>query len=376
MSAFLSRWKLKPGFIPSLQISSFSREQTEILKGIGILLIVLHNFYHNLTPLIGQNEFVFHSKTITLFLQTIVDNPLDILRAIFSYFGHYGVQIFIFFSAYGLTKKYYEKNIKFNTFLHGRINKIYLSFLLCLVVYILLGLVKTVFLTDEKVLYWDSLLWKALLLSNLIPNQAMMPVGPWWFLPFIFQFYVLYPFLLKGFQKYGGGFLLIISIISIFAEFALNPILVIEGLNLNYMVFGHLPLFCLGMYLAVQDRINIRMDVVVISLVLFVLGNFNSYLWILSDFTFTILFLAGLIFVFSRHSEWTKLSTLFTFFGGISFYLFMVNGFLRSPFHNFAESYNLWWVDNLAALASLLFSTLFAMILLMLDKRLRIYFKI
>ena len=116
MSAFLSRRKLKPGFMPSLQISSFSREQTEILKGIGILLIVLHNFYHNLTPLIGQNEFVFHSKTITLFLQTIVYNPQDILRAIFSYFGHYGVQIFIFFSAYGLTKKYYEKNIKFNHF--------------------------------------------------------------------------------------------------------------------------------------------------------------------------------------------------------------------------------------------------------------------
>ena len=362
--------------MPSLQISSFSREQTEILKGIGILLIVLHNFYHNLTPIIGQNEFVFRHQTITLFLRTIADSPLDILRAIFSYFGHYGVQVFIFFSAYGLTKKYYGKILIFNPFLLGRINKIYLSFMLCMLVYILLGFVKAGFLTDEKVLYWDSLLWKALLISNLIPNQAMMPVGPWWFLPFIFQFYVLYPFLLKGFQKYGGGFLLIISIISILAEFALNPILIPEGLNLNYMVFGHLPLLCLGMYLAVQQRINIRLDIVVISLVLFVLGNFNSYVWILTDMTFAILFLTVSIYVFSRHSEWTKLSTLFTFFGGISFYLFMVNGFLRSPFHNFAESYNLWWVDNLAALASLLFSTLFAMMLLMLDKRLRFYFKI
>ena len=370
--------KIRPELTPSFQISisSFSREQTEILKGIGILLIVLHNFYHNLTPIIGQNEFTFHAWTFTHFLQTIENNPLEILRAIFSYFGHYGVQIFIFFSAYGLTKKYYTKNIKFKLFFHGRINKIYLSFLLCIVVYILLGLLKEIFLTSEQVLYWDSLLWKALLVSNFIPGQAMMPVGPWWFLPFIFQFYLLYPILLWGFQIYGRVFLLFISLFSILAELAINSILISEGLNLNFMVFGHLPLLCLGMYFAAQDRINIRLSLVVISLVIFVLGNFNSYIWILSDLTFTVIFLAGSIYVFNRHAEWARLATLFTFFGGVSFHLFMVNGFLRSPFHNFAESYDLWWVDNLSALASLLFSTMFAMILIRLDNRLRISLKV
>jgi hypothetical protein len=52
----------------------------------------------------------------------------------------------------------------------------------------------------------------------------------------------------------------------------------------------------------------------------------------------------------------------------------MVNGFLRLPFHNFAESHNLWWIDNLAALASLLFSTFCAFFLGKFDKRLRSVF--
>ena len=358
-----------------MQIYSFSKEQTVILKGVGILLIVLHNFYHNLTPIIGQNEFTFQSDIVTRFLQTIIHNPLDILRAIFSYFGHYGVQIFIFFSAYGLTKKYYKKTVKFDLFLRGRFNKVYLSFLICLAVYILLGLLKSGFLTSDKVLYWDSLLWKALLISNFIPNQSFMPVGPWWFLPFILQFYVLYPFLLKGFQIYGSKFLLILSCISIFAEWMINPVLIPLGLNLNFMVFGHLPLFCLGMYYAAQERVNIRLEIIALSLVLFIFGNLNSHIWLFTDIAFAVLFLAGSIVVFRAQLERTILTGLFTFFGGISFHLFLVNGFLRSPFHNFAEAYNVWWIDNLAAIASLLFSTLFAIFLSTLDKRLRNYFK-
>jgi len=50
-SGFLDHWRI--------ETRELTRYQTEILKGLGILLIVLHNVFHNLTPYIGQNEFSF-----------------------------------------------------------------------------------------------------------------------------------------------------------------------------------------------------------------------------------------------------------------------------------------------------------------------------
>jgi len=360
--------------VMTAEINHFSIEQTASLKGLGILLIVLHNFFHNLTPVIGENEFAFSYQTFWNYYQTLLACPESSLRTIFSYFGHYGVQIFIFFSTYGLTRKYHEKPLILGEFFKSRLYKIYLSFLLCLAVYIVLGLIKSTLLGDEKVLYWDSLLWKVLLVSNFIPGQALMPVGPWWFLPFIMQVYVLYPFLLKGYQKHGYKLLVFVSLASLLGEWLINPYLISQGTNINHMVFGHLPVVCLGIVLADQKSIKIPIEYTLLALLLFILGNFNPYVWIVADISFTVLFLALSIIAFKTQVRHTFITGFFIFYGNISFQLFMVNGFLRSPFHNFAETHNLWWIDNLAALASLLFSTLCAFFLSKIDKRIRTVF--
>ena len=354
-----------------IQIDSFSIAQTEILKGIGILIIVLHNFFHNLTPDIRENQFTFSADTFPKFYLTLLDNPFELLRAVFSYFGHYGVQIFIFFSAYGLTRKYLNKNIQLSSFLGRRLGKIYASFLICVTVYILLGIAKEMYISTEQVLYWDSLLWKVLLISNFIPNQAFMPVGPWWFMPFIFQVYLFYPLILWMYKRYGDRFLIIISLASILAELSLNPYLLRNGLNINFMIFGHLPVLCLGIYLAAQDRVRMSYDILALSLVLFILGNFNQSIWVVGDLTFTVIALGLSMLVINKYPNRTFLAVPLAFYGGISFHLFMVNGFLRSLFHNFAESHNVWWIDNFAAIGSLIFSTLFAIFLSSLDKQMR-----
>ncbi|MCP4126813.1 MAG: acyltransferase [Gammaproteobacteria bacterium] len=354
-----------------IQIDSFSRAQTEIMKGVGILIIVLHNFFHNLSPGIGENQFSFRPDRFSKFYLTIADNPFELMRASFSYFGHYGVQIFIFFSAYGLTRKYLNQDIKISSFLKRRVGKIYASFLLCVALYICLGIAKETFITNEQVLYWDSLLWKTLLISNFIPDQALMPVGPWWFMPFIFQVYLFYPLLLNLFKKYGNSFLIITAIGSIVVELYLNPHLQKSGLNLNFMIFGHLPVLCAGIYFAAQKRIRFGYGILAVSLSLFILGNYDSSAWVLGDLTFTILTLALAISIIGNTSGNTILAMPLAFYGGLSLQLFMVNGFLRSPFHNFAESHNVWWIDNIAALISLAASTLFAIVLSTLDKRIR-----
>lgn len=355
-----------------IQITSFSIAQTEILKGVGILIIVLHNFFHNLTPSISENQFIFNPLRFSKFYLTIANDPFEILRATFSYFGHYGVQIFVFFSAYGLTRKYLKTNIQFSSFLTRRIGKIYASFLICVAVYILLGIAKEQFVTSEQVLYWDSLLWKILLISNFIPDQALKPVGPWWFMPFIFQVYLFYPLLLKMFKRHGNSFLIIISLASILAKWLINPYLLEHGLNINHMIFGHLSVLSIGIYFAAQDQVRISYSVLTLSLALFFLGNFNHVIWSTADLTFTIIALCLSMFAINKLPKQTYFTAALAFYGGISFHLFMVNGFLRSLFHNFAESHNVWWVDNLAALSSLIVSTLFAIFLSKLDKLIRL----
>lgn len=358
----------------TIQSSHFTKEQTLILKGVGILLIVLHNFFHNLTPIIGENEFSFQAQTSWKFYQTIQNHPAELLRAAFTYFGHYGVQIFIFFSAYGLTRKYNKEALAFGDFFKGRLFKIYLSFLLCLSIYIILGVLKTTFMSDEKVFYWNSLLWKALLISNFIPGQALMPVGPWWFLPFIFQFYLFYPLFLKLFQKFRVKFLILTGIAFICLERLINPFLIANDMNINYMIFGHVPVVCLGVYIGARESIKIPAIYVVLSFALFAMAMVNSYAWLISDLTFTLLILMVFIAAFNSRLQQSAMVALLIFFGDLSFHLFMVNGFLRTPFHSFAETYNVWWIDNLTALASLFFSTLFALILSRIDRRLRLMF--
>ena len=355
----------------ALQLVAFTKEETQILKGVGIILIVLHNFFNNLTPTIGVNEFVFRLQHVINFHSALSNNPYDLFRALFSYFGHYGVQIFIFFSAYGLTKKYHKKAINYWVFLRNRINKIYFPFLFCMVVYTFLGCLKSIFLTNETVLYWDSLLWKVLLISNFIPHQALMPVGPWWFIPFIFQFYIIFPFFFSGLHAFGAKFLLLTAFIGVMLQWFIHPYLIDTGLSLYYTVFGHLPLLCAGMYFASRKAVRIRTEYLWILLLLFVVGNFNAHVWAFSGFCFAVLVLVFSKWVLNHHRSPSVALASFSFFGGISLHLFMVNGFLRSPFHWFAEEHNVWWVDILSALVSLAFSTVFALLLKSLESKVR-----
>jgi len=356
--------------------TDITRESTNLYKGVGILLIVLHNYFHNIPPIIGQNEFVFHLAVTDRFVDAILDSPTNWLRAIFSYLGHYGVQLFIFLSAFGLTKGYLDKTVRYTTFLKKRFSKIYLSFAICVAVYVALGILKTIYLTDEKVLYWDSLAWKLLLVSNLVPGQAMKPVGPWWFIPFILQFYLLFPFLLQTYRRFGVFSLFAISIASLTVEFLLNPYLIGYGININYNAIGHLPVFCLGIYFASRPQLHIPSSILFTSAAIFLLGCLYPAAWLLADLCMTIIMLSVFRWFFRKLSETGVAIYIIGFYGAISFHLFMVNGFLRSPFHDIAVQYNLWWLTILCGFANLLFSSIFAIVLRYMDNMLRYYLPI
>jgi hypothetical protein len=90
----------------SVSFYPLTREGTNLLKGIAIILIALHNYYRWISPMTGENEFEF-SRLATINNYILVrSNLLEVVHAFFSFLGHYGVQAFIVISAYGLTRSY------------------------------------------------------------------------------------------------------------------------------------------------------------------------------------------------------------------------------------------------------------------------------
>src|SRR5690242_7079951 len=89
-----------------LATDPLDRTDTAVLKGLAILAIAFHNFSHILTPT-GENEFSFEPIRVHRFFHIVCD-PHDALQALFSYLGHFGVELFIFLSAYGLALNYWK----------------------------------------------------------------------------------------------------------------------------------------------------------------------------------------------------------------------------------------------------------------------------
>ena len=347
-----------------MKIEKFTKTQVNLFKGIGILLIVLHNYFHNIPPTLGENEFRFNPRLISKYTSHIMDMPEDFARLFFSIWGHYGVEIFIFFSAYGLAISYSKNKPRYNEFILKRFYKLYITFLICIVFYLSLAFLKTA-IGKEEVILWDSLLWKVLLISNFIPDQSLKPVGPWWFIPFIFQLYFLFPIIYKLKNKRHG--LLALASIGLISEWYLYDTFE----SINYTIIGHLPIICLGIYLADKKDIIIKPSLIFVIFAVFMLGHINFYLWTISDVAVIYLFIIGFNITINKMTNDNIFIKTISFYGNISLHLFLVNGFLRSPFHDIAVSVNTWWGTIITAIASLIFSTIIAIILQRIDTKTR-----
>lgn len=84
-----------------------SKEQSNFIKGLGILLIMIHNFVDVLLN-INRNEMAYSQKATDVFLDHVF--TVDSLWYILAFAGWIGVPLFFFISGYGLTKKYSVAN--------------------------------------------------------------------------------------------------------------------------------------------------------------------------------------------------------------------------------------------------------------------------
>jgi peptidoglycan/LPS O-acetylase OafA/YrhL len=350
---------------------------SSLYKGIAILMIVIHNFMH-LFPAPKENEFNFKPYRFFDLLSLLLNEPENVIRVSFSFFGHFGVQIFIFLSAYGLTKRYYLRKITYWPFIWGRIIKIYPSFILAILAWaIITGWVYPGFGLSGplKVLHLniESLIFKL----TPLPGNYLSPVGPWWFIPFIFQFYFTFPFLLNLYSKWGELILLIISATSILVSIAVQGIIIIPsigigGIKVYFTILGHLPEFCLGIYLASRDDTVIRIPtlILLVAFTIYFLGNIYEIFWYANHISFLILLLAAFSYVIPKIKGIDTIKKIFLFFGSISMPLFLVNGFLRRPFISWAKEHNDWLLTIVLCMLSLTISLLVALTLSKIERHL------
>jgi len=342
---------------------SLSLESTLIFKGIAILMIATHNFMH-LFPYPKENEFDFSLERTTSLLHRLWSQPENTLQTIPSFFGHFGVQVFMLLSAYGLTKKYLKSKPDYWPFIWQRAIKIYPAFIIAIIIWLTLegfysfGLFGPVKMLN---LHFEDILLKLTLVSNFIPGKALAPIGPWWFIPFIFQFYLIFPWLLKAYERWQEIGFIALSVFSLVLAGILQG--EIRGVNIYFTILPYLPVLSLGIYLAKSDSsdINIPKSLIFLSLVLFILGNINQYLWVLTHISFILVFMVFLNYVIPKIKNNTRKALIFT--GKISMAIFLVNGFLRFPMARWAIAYDNWLMTIGLCLVFLVITYMVALVL-------------
>jgi len=317
-----------------MQINYFSKENTLLYKGIGILFIVLHNFFHWMPPWTNENEWDFDLNRVSYLYDGLIHYPLEFLNLFFSYFGHYGVQLFIFISGVGLALSMQNKNRNWRIFMIERLKKIYP---LLITGFIFLFFYEITL--HGKMFGWyhcREFIYKLLFLHtfNITQDSATSLSGPWWFFGLIFQLYVLFPILFKAIAKYRVKAFILICLIS-YAWIYISQYIYQPQANIKLFqnAPGHLPEFALGILFALNPNKKIHSVFGVLALAIFVLGNFYKPFFPLTFLSITVL----LYWAISNISplilnNTKKMKAVLLYYGSISMVLFVIHGPLRSPF--------------------------------------------
>jgi peptidoglycan/LPS O-acetylase OafA/YrhL len=339
---------------------------TAALKALGILAIVLHNFYHKLPGTPRENEFDFDPERFQRFLSSVTD-PHQAVQSFFSAFGHLGVQIFIFLSAYGLALKYWSIP-GWGRFVWSRIKKIYPTYFLALALWLTVNLVETGLGGFPEFLRrtGDNLVLTTLALIDLIPGYHLPPVGPWWFLPFIIQFYCIWGLLAAFSRRFRviGLIMLSAAALAILLAFQV-PLSEKWAINLLETPVGHLSELCLGVACA-RFGVRIGPAAALLAAVLFIGGNIEALLWPFTFLSALVLMLyayhlTGGVLRGRRALEWIA---------EVSMPVFFINGFLRAPFVAVAARFDRWYIDLLLGPCVVVASLAVGYLLMLVEERL------
>lgn len=317
---------------------NLTRDEASCLKGYAILCIVLHNLLHWVKPLVKENEFYYNYNYRSYWMWNhITEGHPNLIGDILSFFGWYGVPVFIFLSGYGITKKYESARrttaeCSWAGFTGYNFKKLWLLMAPAFVVYLLLS----IFVFDKSFAF-STLLAQFTMTINFMCSPNSIDPGVYWYFGLTMQLYLAYRLFL--FRKAGGmfwGTCLVLMALSLGISWLLQPDQM-ERVQPSYEYFSHngirwIPVFVLGVMTARagkdgKDTLWPWICVGAVSAILLFAGSFHQRLWLLTP-----MFAVGVFWSFVKLvSQVRVLRAVGIWLGGLSAWLFAAHPLVR-PF--------------------------------------------
>ena len=251
----------------------------------------------------------------------------DFFIHFFSFWGHLGVPIFVFLSAYGLSLKYGNKEaINWKVFLFSHYKKLFIPLLLGTTAYMII----IYFETGGNPFSLARFVTQCTMILNLLyPHELNMSPGPYWYFGMTMQLYVLYIFLVyKKDVKWLLG-LMLLSIVFLACLYHDYQLLVWSKCNF----IGWLIPFTAGIWSLKYNYFNKLFSnnnkiatLIVSALFLCIFGN-NYFLWI---FIPAVVICLGISFIKTTPiSIWKRINII----GANSMYIFVIHPIIRDIMH-------------------------------------------
>ena len=340
-----------------------TKSQCDVLRGLAIIGIFLHNFCHWLPGSNKENEYTFLLERGDNMWHYWTGGGLDHFFPIqfFSYFGHYGVPLFLFLSGYGLVLKYEREGatrVKTLSFIGYHWLKL---FRLMILGYLLSVLAYETWCGFEPHA-WNEVVSQLTLVVNLIfidPGGALLP-GPYWFFGLMLEVYIIYRLLIyPSHDKCNSVWRWLMPVLLIMVSWLLMATQKAHITILNYLRYNAtvamLP-FGMGILLARYGMPKLsKPTLAIIALVsipaMAVLNlNFQSWLW-----TPVVVIAGAVAFVLLLDALSNRASDVvikpLAWFGAMSSCIFVVHSIPRIPMFKFVlwrqhelMLSNYWWL--------------------------------
>lgn len=304
------------------------------MRGISIMLIMLHNLLHLYPGVLHESEFSYDGNLIDKFFVLLTGGTItgyDLL----SFFGWYGVPVFIFLSGYGLVCRYEGDDVaaeRFDRWGFIRHNwfKLVRLMLLGVTVFTVSAVIITIYRGDH---YWPRIA------STLIPLTGLNDVlyfklhsnpGVYWYFGLAMELYVIYALLVHGRSRkwmwlLTGVCFVLVSVWSIF------PVMSSCGLSETYLGYNFvrwmLPFAC-GVWFGRRKSVRIAWEfflVLAVSVILFLPAHLSVWSWQIAGVMAVIIIMAVSV-MFERvpyfGNIWSRI-------GVLSAYLFVAHPVVR-----------------------------------------------
>ena len=315
-----------------------SRKECSAMRGIAILAIMLHNYCHFIGQIVKENEYQFFTSNNNGLWQVLTHPDYLLPVHLLSYFGHYGVPVFLFLSGFGLVLKYESqadgpKAIPF-------IRYHYLKLLRMLIVGFTLFVCVDMVTPGRFPFHWDNVIAQLLMYINVLPqpDKIIWP-GIYWFFGLMMELYIVYRLLL---YRRSSWFVVALVAICWLLQMFCDP----NGETLNrlrYNFIGGMLPFGLGLLAARIPMLGMKRShggngmfprwehLVWLLLLLLAIGlsfamcfNFQTWLWI------PVFIIVGTIALVKLMPECVL--KVFVWFGSISAAMFVAHPIARKLF--------------------------------------------